>query len=109
MVTSLQVLHALLEFYPNQRAFRILLHDSLSFLLLLRKLFSQCFRASTRQDGCGFYRCSYFAIGRLGWIGFAFQQVLETQVEWLRQCIPAEPAYLRLFIGGLEFWLSRGY
>src|SRR2546421_2175232 len=37
IVTSLQVLHALLEFYPNQRVFRILLHNSLSFLLLLEK------------------------------------------------------------------------
>ena len=37
IVTSLQVLHALLKFYPNQRVFRILLHNSLSFLLLLEK------------------------------------------------------------------------
>jgi hypothetical protein len=28
IMTGLQVLHALLKFYPNQRAFCILLHDS---------------------------------------------------------------------------------
>src|SRR6185312_191670 len=85
VVTSLQILHTLLKFYPNHRVFCILLHASLSFCDCLSTLFSQCFRASTRQDGCGFYRCSYFGISRLRWIGFAFQQMLKGEVERLRQ------------------------
>src|SRR5205085_10425353 len=68
---------------------------------------SQDLRSLSRQKRAGFDCGPDLCVGCLGWIGCAFEQILQGEIQRLRQRIPSKPAYLCLFFGSIELWLTR--